>query len=532
MRAAAFALSTDSRARHVFAALLYGGATVYAIATLCRYPRWTVDDAYIVFRYARHLVEHGQLTWNVGPGAERVEGYTGIALPLLVAAGMRAGISPIRLTRALGIAFFFVGAWTLRDNQRRLGVPEPVRAYVTAGAMLFPPLFAHATSGLETIPFAAMLGVCFGLLLACDASPRPAAQARLWMALLLLALLRPEGVLFAAAFGAAVAWRVREARRGAWVASALAATLFVVPYGGYFVWRATYYGRLLPNTYYAKAAVHGFDPGFAEATLLLAGWLLPALVVGAALLVLTRRGALEGRRLASLRARRAPVLAALLAMACLGVQYSRSNLIMGYLFRFQMHTWFLLIPLLGAMLAPAARWRVLLGRCGPGKGTALAALMLGCLLAWPVESLGAESLTRARAERYLRTESEQHARVAAWLRDHLPASEKVACWIDAGIIPFTDDGRTFVDFGRLNDAYLTRPGLSRKQVADYFFAQRPGALVMTSDTAARLAPQHDGDIVTSDPRFATYERVAAYCSPEYRHAPCEIVFVRRGVALR
>ncbi|HLZ09167.1 MAG TPA: hypothetical protein VKT80_11300, partial [Chloroflexota bacterium] len=68
---------------------LYVFSTAYAAVELWRYPRWTVDDAYIVFRYAKHLVEHGQLTWTVG--ADPVEGYTGIVLPLLVAGGMLCG---------------------------------------------------------------------------------------------------------------------------------------------------------------------------------------------------------------------------------------------------------------------------------------------------------------------------------------------------------------------------------------------------------------------------------------------------------
>ncbi len=343
------------------AVVLYASAIAYAIATFWHFPRWTVDDAYIVFRYAKHLVEHGQLTWTVG--ADPVEGYTGVALPLLVAAGMRLGIAPENLTRFVGIASYFGAAWTLRDNQRRLGVPEPVRAYVTAVAMLFSPLFAHATSGLETMLFAALLGACFGSLLACHSSPRPATQARLWLELLLLSLVRPEGLLFAVVFGGALAMRLRGSPLRTKTA-AMAMALFVVPYGAYFVWRVSYYGRLLPNTYYAKAAT-GFEPEFLRTSASLVDVFMPLLAAGLAITFLTSRP----------RVPRIPVAAALVAVAILGLQYSRSTLIMGYLFRFQVHVLFLVWPLGGVLLANAVQWRDLPRRFGAATGTVLLAFV-------------------------------------------------------------------------------------------------------------------------------------------------------------
>jgi arabinofuranosyltransferase len=511
-------------AQRTTALVLYASAIVYASVTLWRYPTWTVDDAYIVFRYARHLAEHGRLTWNAS--GHPVEGYTGIALPVLVAAGMRAGVAPERLTRALGIATFFLAAWTLRDNQRRLGVPEPVRAYVTAGAMVFPPLYAHATSGLETMPFSALLGVCFGRLLSCGASPTPAAQVRLWLALLLLSFLRPEGVWFAAVFGALVALRVERRARPRLVAAAVAAAFFAVPYGVYFVWRATFYGRLLPNTYYAKAAVGGVDLGFVKTTGHLLGTMLPLLAAGAALSLLA------GPRRWLPRSAVRPVAAAAVAVAGLGLQYSRSNLIMGYLYRFQVHWLFLALPLAGVLLASALRWHSILRRHGTVRGSALLVIVGVCLAAWPLESIAGERETRALADRYQHALWEVHARVAARLRDQLPSAEPVACWIDAGIIPFSADDHVFIDFGRLNDDHLARPGVSPRDVADYFFSRRPGALVLTSGIAAALGPQYDPDIVMGDPRFQGYERVQTYCSPEDPTWPCEILFLRRGVATR
>jgi hypothetical protein len=504
------------------AAVLYAGAAAYAIATLWSYPRWTVDDAYIVFRYAKHLVEHGQLTWTVG--ADPVEGYTGVALPLLIAAGMKLGIGPGSTARVLGLGGLALAAWTLRDNQRLLGVREPVRAYLTAIALLFAPLYAHATGGLETMLFAGLLGACLGAFLRCSATPRPSRAALAWLAsgLLTLSLVRPEGVLCAGIFGVALAWRHRRNPKSLRRAGVMGAVLIALPYAAYFAWRVHYYGRLFPNTYYAKHVAGGLRGEF-----LLVGWELtevfsPLLVVAIGLAVLRRR----------VRVPRLATVASLAIILLAAVQYSRSVLAMDYLFRFQVHFLFLLLPLLGAFLPSLEDLRDLPRRLGAAKGRAIAGLVAVCAIALPVELLENAATVRTETQRYLDVETEQHARMGAWLRDHLPASEAIACWVDAGLIPFVADDHPVIDFGRLNDEYLARPGIRPNEVADYFFARLPGALVVTSDSVTRIVPQHEGSIVTLDPRFAVYQARLGFCSPEHPEAPCEVLFLRKGVQIR
>jgi arabinofuranosyltransferase len=503
------------------AAILYVGAVAYAVATLWNYPPWTVDDAYIAYRYAKHLVEHGQLTWTVG--ADPVEGYTGVALPLLVAAGMRLGIPPGKTAWVLGVGGLVLAIWTLRANQRRLGVREPTRAYVTAVALLFAPLYAHATSGLETMLFAGLLGACFGAWLRCCATPRPSrpSLALLASGLLALALVRPEGVLCAGVFGTALAWRHRARPEVLRRAGAIGGGLLMLPYAVYFAWRAHYYGHLLPNTYYAKHVESGLDGGFLRVGWGLLEMLLPLAVVAAVLAVIRRRV-------------RIPRLAAGVAFIIVGfaaVQYSRSVLMMNYLFRFQVHFLFLLLPLLGSLLPRPGDLGTLPRRLGVAKGWGIVALFAVCAIGLPVEFVKDAAPVRAHAQRYLEVETEEHAIAGAWLRDHLPPSEAIACWVDAGLIPFIADDHPVIDFGRLNDEYLARPGIRPEEVADYFFARLPGALVVTSDSPTRT-PQHDGSVVTLDPRFAAYQTHMDFCGREYPEAPCEVLFLRRGVKLR
>ena len=66
---------------------------------------FTIDDAYISFRYARNLIEGHGLVYNPG---ERVEGYTNLVWTLFIAAGMKMGIDPHPLTKVLGTISAFV----------------------------------------------------------------------------------------------------------------------------------------------------------------------------------------------------------------------------------------------------------------------------------------------------------------------------------------------------------------------------------------------------------------------------------------
>ena len=61
--------------------IIYLLTITYSVGVFCIFPKWTVDDAFISFRYAQNLVESGELNWN--PGEDPVEGYTGVMLPIL-----------------------------------------------------------------------------------------------------------------------------------------------------------------------------------------------------------------------------------------------------------------------------------------------------------------------------------------------------------------------------------------------------------------------------------------------------------------
>ena len=203
------------------------------------------DDAFISFRYARHLIEGEGLRFNRDEAP--VEGYTNFLWTMLLAGALRVGADPEVAARLLGTGFAIgaqLGSWFLA---RRLLPASPL-------AWSLPPLLLAANSffaleavqGLETALFACL--IVWAL----------AARAP-WSGLLfaLAALSRPEGLLLALVGGGAALLAGRRPGAGAGLrglprAQVVAAILFGAVVLGHLLFRIRYYGDLVPNTFHAK----------------------------------------------------------------------------------------------------------------------------------------------------------------------------------------------------------------------------------------------------------------------------------------
>jgi arabinofuranosyltransferase len=248
------------------------------------------DDAYISFRYAENLARHGELTWNLGE--PRVEGYTNFLWTVLLAAGIRSGISPERLAPFLGALFGVITLLGLFWMGRVLlgaGGPDPHRLHrriaahrewlgglaPLTGWEVLPAGLAAAwgafacwsSGGLETPLFTALVVLAITQYLREEVSGQLLRPSGVVFAL--AALTRPEGVLV---FAVAVAHRVTWSLGGVLLAAAqrrgdlrqrldgllqrelLWLLGFGLIYGAYFAWRYEYYGDLYPNTYHIKKA--------------------------------------------------------------------------------------------------------------------------------------------------------------------------------------------------------------------------------------------------------------------------------------
>jgi len=227
--------------------------------------RFIIDDAFITFRYARNLIDGHGLVFNVG---DRVEGYSNFLWVLLSAVGMQLRLDPLLWTRFLGM-FACAGVLLMLPRQVRVLAPKTATPQWAAPllAALCGPIACWALAGLET-PLFALLTV---LAWRAATARRPLAAG---VAGLALALTRPDGPLLAVSF---LAWsllptgpqQVPAPKTGAaraphddeptpaadgapvwqrWVGPAV----FVGGVLCHLLWRHTYYGEWLPNTYFAK----------------------------------------------------------------------------------------------------------------------------------------------------------------------------------------------------------------------------------------------------------------------------------------
>ncbi|RMG96794.1 MAG: hypothetical protein D6705_10350 [Deltaproteobacteria bacterium] len=215
-------------------------------ALLCAFYMWrvwdfTVDDAYISYRYARNLARGLGLVYNPG---ERVEGYTNFLWTVLLAGGIRVGIDPNVLAKVLGAGAAILA---LAGCYRLDTLLAPVRRTPPLGAWFLAtsaPFTGYAVFGLETAAFAAC--AVWGLVLA-ELERRgevrwPASAVVFAVA----TLLRPEGpMLFG--FSLLVFGRRMFGRAGF-----LRIAVFALPVLAHLAFRRAYYGLWVPFTFVAK----------------------------------------------------------------------------------------------------------------------------------------------------------------------------------------------------------------------------------------------------------------------------------------
>ncbi len=217
---------------------------VYVLHTL-PLRAWIIDDAGISYAYARNLAQGYGLTAQ--PGLPPVEGFSNFAWVLLLAPFFALRLfDPILTPKIIGVAlvglsFFFVEK-TLRKTTDH---PRLAALAVLTLLALNTSFVVWSVSGLEN-PLTACLGAILLYQLTAGSGPLPAAVTAL-----LIALTRPDGILFAAAYPL---WELvtRRDRRASLRPIAAYAAVFAAGFGAFLLFRWNYFGDLLPNTYHVK----------------------------------------------------------------------------------------------------------------------------------------------------------------------------------------------------------------------------------------------------------------------------------------
>jgi len=228
---------------------LIGWAAALALfaSQLWLFRTFFIDDAFITFRYVRQFVAGNGLVYNIG---ERVEGYSNFLWVMLLALPHAFGAELITAARVLSAALS-VGSLLLTYSLAR-SAPYPILAAIMLAAA--GPFGAWAMGGLETSLFTFLLTASVAVFIHEEERGRGAASGLLFG---LLALARPEGMIFFALAIAFRAWRLLSRGTG-WLARVelrdwLRVAGFAVLFVPHFLWRLSYYGYPLPNTVYAKS---------------------------------------------------------------------------------------------------------------------------------------------------------------------------------------------------------------------------------------------------------------------------------------
>ena len=224
------------------AAVALGGVFAFHVW----WPRGLAEDAFISFRFGRHLAAGQGLVWNLGEPP--VEGYTNF-LWVLVAAGLDGlGLDVPLAARVLGVvAAFATLALVAHAARVALGWGRGASLVPAALLAVSGSFAAWADAGLETSLFSLFVMAALFHAARFASESRAFDAVALAGALLLAALTRPEGVLVAAVV-APFAALAGTRRAVLFRALGSAALLFAA----YFAWRWSYFGYPLPNTYYAK----------------------------------------------------------------------------------------------------------------------------------------------------------------------------------------------------------------------------------------------------------------------------------------
>jgi arabinofuranosyltransferase len=495
--------------------LMLGLAVTYAATRLVAGPAWTVDDAFIVARYARNLVEHGSLTWNIGESP--VEGFTGLVLPALMALSLVLGLSPFVVVKAISAAALFLGAWFVYRcrpllETSRLSAAFSAALYLTAGEQ-----FVHAGSALETEIFATLTLGCVWAHLGVLRAGTSSSGASIWLSgptgllppLLATgcALTRPEGMLVAVVLVLGTSLVLRPVPRGWWWRLGLG---FALPVSLVQLLRVVYFGDWLPNTYYAKLHQNDFNSEFLHDATIPAWWYLGlALCVAAGLAILTKAAGANPETeapwsTAARTSRRLLLGCSLLIASVVTVSYSRSALAMNFSERFLFHFFGLFMLVLQLTLDATLRRLKHIGAWRPRLAPLVTAIVVSSYVSMAVHAVTIAAPGRALRASYAASMQDRYVPIARWLKDNLPGDALLACYPDAGIVPYLTGLRT-VDFGRLNDRYLAREALTAQDVVEYFFKRDPDALVLSH--IKHHAFDKAADLLLEDVRFSRFERV-------------------------
>ncbi len=468
-------------------------------------PSWTVDDAYIAYRYGKNLLYTGELNWN--PGDAPVEGYTGILLPLLSAILHTFTDNIVPFVRLISLYCLLGSAIFLYILARRFNVSRIISSLTVLIYCLSPMLYVHVFSGLETILFSYLfITVIYQVVRLMDKGWPWLGTILLIPSLFLLSICRPEGMLFA---GIALGILIFGPKIGAWKIAKLKlivlSSIILLVNGLYLYWKWDYYGSILPNTYFAKSYSGFINSESIKDFLRFTGYYLTIPFIGAITVYIA--GTKQEK---TLDQKRVFLFASVLIfLGIVLVSYAGSHLFMNYASRF-FFPYYAPLLLMLAILANEG-WRIIQDSRAENplmyKRTLKTVVVLA-LIQFAIFGF------KFRSERQfvMNMDSimqEEYLPAADILKMTLLPGSTIISYMDAGAISYHTNLRC-IDFGRLNDTYLARQNPDSMAVINYFFKQDADTVIFTNLSPNRFDYLDEAFSIQRDPRFSNYQLIGSY----------------------
>ncbi|NOZ01153.1 MAG: hypothetical protein GXP54_04610 [Deltaproteobacteria bacterium] len=249
------------------------------LVLLAWFNRFIQDDAFISFRYALNLVNGNGLVFNPG---ERVEGYTNFLWTLAMGIPMYFKSDPVLFSLLLGILLYLL---TLFLTLRVSTIMFKSKGVALVAVLLLGTNYtfsSYATGGLETQFQTCMFMAVLYVLWSAQNAGHWSKRAMLAFSLLLsvATLARPDSMLFVAMVlpvGLYYAIKGVETKSLKAINALIMLVPFTIVIGAWLFWKWSYYGDILPNTFYAKveSTTSAWRGAYYVYIFLFSYWLIP-----------------------------------------------------------------------------------------------------------------------------------------------------------------------------------------------------------------------------------------------------------------
>lgn len=222
------------------------------IAHSLLFRHWIIDDAGISFVYARNFADGYGLVSQ--PYQPPIEGFSNPSWVFLLSPFFALRIfHPIITPKVISIILTVISFSLLQKTIKRLGFGYGVGNFVLILLAINTSFVVWSSSGLENPLYVCLIVVLFTILATNSLTNKRSVVISVIASL--IALTRPDGMLFLLLFPIWIVWTHRTHWQAAFRPLSRYSVGTVIVFGGYILFRLAYFRDALPNTYYAKDSV-------------------------------------------------------------------------------------------------------------------------------------------------------------------------------------------------------------------------------------------------------------------------------------